>query len=180
MATWLWALTTPGRGAQRIFFRDMAQDEAAAAEPVVSLPVYVSASVPPSSRLELFQYPLYARGRPLPVPATAAQRGQRVTSRWRPHANRVEMEIPLDMRETVYNHDRGMEWAENSASMGVIPTPGEPTVKQEDRAMDAPSRFDRMRLESHAVPNATHYMVGTVRDGELHLVPLNAVLQLRT
>lgn len=181
MATWLWALTTPGRGAQRIFFRDMAQDEAAAAaaEPVVSLPVYVSASVPPSSRLELFQYPLYARGRPLPVPATAAQRGQRVTSRWRPHANRVEMEIPLDMRETVYNHDRGMEWAENSASMGVIPTPGEPIVKQEDRAMDAPSRFDRMRLESHAVPNATHYMVGTVRDGELHLVPLDAVLQLR-
>jgi len=55
LATWLWALTTPGRGAQRIFFRDMAQDEAAAAEPVVSLPVYVSASVPPSSRLELFQ-----------------------------------------------------------------------------------------------------------------------------
>lgn len=72
-----------------------------------------------------------------------------------------------------------MEWAENSASMGVIPMSGESVVKQEDRAADAPSRFDRMRLESHAVPNATKYMVGTVRDGELHLVPLDAILQLR-
>ena len=151
--------------------------------PVASLPVFLSASIPPQARLELFQYPLYARGRSLPVPATAAQRGQRVASRWRPQTNRVEMELPLDMRESVYNHERGAEWAEATASMGTIPVPGETRVKQERGSLSDTSsavpRFDRMRLESNQIQNATRYMVGTVRHGELHLVPLHAILQMR-
>lgn len=154
----------------------MSEDDA----PVASLPVFISAAPSPSACFELFQYPLYARERSLPVPATAAQRGQHVTSRWRPHADRVEMEIPLDMREMVYNRERGAELAESCGSMGTIPTPGETRVKQEDRGTSAEMpRFDRMRLDSHVVPNATQYMVGTVRNGELHLTPLHAIQQLR-
>lgn len=133
-------------------------------EPAVSLPVRLAAG--PRARLELFQYPLYARGQPLPVPATAAQRGQRVTARWRPHADRIEVDLPLDMREAVYDQERGAEMGAPLAA-----------VKQES---DAPApRLDRIRLESALVPNATQYMVGTVADGALHLAPLHSVLQLR-
>ncbi|WFD34391.1 hypothetical protein MCUN1_001230 [Malassezia cuniculi] len=140
--------------------------------PAASLPVYLASALPPGARLELFQYPLYARGRPLPVPASAAQRGQRITSRWRPRADRVEMDMPLDMREAVYDQERGAEMGESAARMGTIGA-----VKQE---RDAPApKLDRIRLESAAVPNATRYFVGTVSDGALHLSPLHSVLQLR-
>ncbi|WFD26759.1 hypothetical protein MNAN1_001746 [Malassezia nana] len=146
--------------------------------PAVSLPVYLSASVAPHARLELFQYPLYARGRPLPVPATAAQRGQTVTARWRPHSDRVEMELPIDMREAVYNQERGAMFGESSASMGRIGVPGAEAVKQE-RGAETPLRFDCLRLESSMVPRTTQYMIGTMQNGELHLSPLHAVQQMR-
>ena len=153
-------------------------DDAAAA-PAASIPVFLNRSLPEGARLELFQYQLYPRGRPLPVPASAAQRGQRVASRWRPHANRVEIELPLDMRETVYNREKGAALAEACAPMGAIGVPGETAIKQE-RGIDAPPpRFDRIRLESADVPNATRYFVGTVHNNEMHLTPLDAVLQLR-
>lgn len=141
-----------------------------------------------TKRFELFQYPLYQRDHPLPVPASAAQRDQHVASRWRPRANRVEMELPLDVRPSIYNAEKGSEFAEGCRRMGKIPVPGQ--VKQERPSNDTP-RFDRMRLESSAVPNAAEYMVGTIKDGvlfypfvfaytgELHLTPLHAVLQLR-
>lgn len=147
--------------------------------PVASLPVYLSASVPRGARVELFQYPLYARHRPLPVPATAAQRGQRIGARWRPHANCVEMDIPLDMREAVYNRESGARFAESSAPMGSIGAPGDDAVKAEPGTAPAAPLLDRMRLESTAIEPATRYMVGLLHDGALHLVPLDAVLQMR-
>lgn len=159
-------------------FRLMATARDEETAPAVSLPVYLSASLPPNAQLELFQYPLYARGRPLPVPATASQRGQTVTARWRPHSDRVEMELPLDLRESVYNASRGAELAESCASMGRIGVPGAAAVKQE-RGTETLARFDSLRLESATVPRATQYMVGTVQHGELHLVPLHAVQQMR-
>lgn len=147
-------------------------------ELVASLPVFLSHSLSDGAKLQLFQYPLYQRDRPLPVPASAAQRGQTVTSRWRPHTNRVEMELPLDMRASVYDGEKGAEYAEACERLGKIPVPGAaPQVKQERQ--DGPARFDSMRLESASVPNATEYLVGTMRDGELHLTPLHAVLQMR-
>lgn len=142
--------------------------------PVASLPVYLASALPPGARLELFQYPLYARGRPLPVPASAAQRGQRITSRWRPRADRVELDMPLDMREAVYDQARGAEMGEGAARLGTI---GTPEIKQEHDA--PPPRLDRIRLESSTVPNMTRYMIGTVHNGALHLSPLHSVLQLR-
>ena len=170
--------------------RTRTKAEASAAPPrdddlVASLPVYLSASLPDTARLQLFQYPLYRRGRPLPVPASAAARGQHITSRWRPNADRVEMELPLDMREAVYDADKGAAMGEASQRIGHIGEPGHDgaarggAMKPESDVEPTPPRFDRMRLESSAVPNATHYLVGTVHQGELHLAPLHSILQLR-
>ncbi|WFD30357.1 hypothetical protein MSPP1_001375 [Malassezia sp. CBS 17886] len=161
-------------------------DAAAARAPedddvVASLPVYLSAPANEADRLELFQYPLYPRRRPLPVPSSAVQRGQQIASRWRPHADRVEMDIPLDVRESIYNRDRGSEYAQSLAHMDSIDLPHAADrvhVKQEGGG-DAHPRFDRMRLEGVPVPHATSYMVGTILNGELHLTPLHSTLQLR-
>lgn len=141
-------------------------------ELVASLPVFLNGAPGGASaseqdavrtpRLELFQYPLYQRDHALPVPASAAQRGQAVASRWRPQANRVEMELPLDVRPTVYNAEKGTEYAEATERLGKIPVPGQ--VKQERPMTDTP-RFDCMRLESAAVPNAAEYMICTVKNG---------------
>ncbi|PKI85122.1 hypothetical protein MVES_000987 [Malassezia vespertilionis] len=156
---------------------DGPQDEAL----VASLPVYLNGLLSTSAQLQMFQYPLYPRGRPLPVPTFAAQRGETVTSRWRPHANRVEMDIPLDLRDAVYDSEKGEALAEVRQRSASIPVSGsgDVHVKQEQPATESSARFDQMRLESSVVPNATEYMVGIMRNGELHLTPLHAILQLR-
>ncbi|WFC97844.1 hypothetical protein MYAM1_000564 [Malassezia yamatoensis] len=153
-------------------------------ELVATLPVFLNHAPAGESRessrsgvrLELFQYPLYPRDHPLPVPVSAAERGQSIASRLRPRSNRVEMDLPLDVRTSVFNSEKGGEYAEATERLDQIPVPGE--VKQERSMQDSP-RFDRIRLESFDVPNAAEYMICTVKDGELHLTPLDAVLQLR-
>ncbi|WFD05714.1 hypothetical protein MVES1_001047 [Malassezia vespertilionis] len=111
-------------------------------------------------------------------------------ARWRPHANRVEMDIPLDLRDAVYDSEKGEALAEVRQRSASIPVSGsgDVHVKQEQPATESSARFDQMRLESSVVPNATEYMVGIMRNGmcfdlltigELHLTPLHAILQLR-
>ncbi|PWY99609.1 hypothetical protein BCV70DRAFT_200542 [Testicularia cyperi] len=173
-------------------------------ELVASLPVYLSNSLLDTSSLHVFQYPIYPRDRPLPVPYSAASRGHKVTSRWRPRTNHVEVDLPLDVREEVYNADRGSEFgagadiiaqkqaradAAHGGSSGAgdnadIRAPGRSSrVKKEEEAQQqqqrGPKRLENVRLESSEIPNATSYMVGIIRDQALHLTELSSVVQLR-
>jgi DNA-directed RNA polymerase-3 subunit RPC5 len=141
---------------------------------LASLPVYLSASLPQSSRLSLFQYPTYPRGSPLPVPDSARSRGLREAARWRPKADRVEVELPLDVRQTVYNLEKGQEMArgaEHGGTFGEKKVKKEPGSSRRDREREkekdkAPKRLEKTRLESQLVPNQTRYFVGVIRDGE--------------
>ncbi|KAJ9479446.1 hypothetical protein PHBOTO_002923 [Pseudozyma hubeiensis] len=170
-------------------------------ELVASLPVYLSKSLLGDSSLHVFQYPIYPRDRPLPVPYSAAARGLKVSSRWRPRANRVEVELPLDVREEVYNTDRGTEFgagaevlaqkqARADAAHGGSAATTEPVasgsrtrVKQEKdheaQSNRGPKKLEKIKLESTQVPNATEYMVGVIRDQALHLTRLESIVQLR-
>lgn len=168
-------------------------------ELVASLPVYLSKSLLGDSSLHVFQYPIYPRDRPLPVPYSAAARGLKVSSRWRPRANRVEVELPLDVREEVYNTDRGAEFgagaevlaqkqvradaAHGGSSQNDAPIgPSSRTrVKKEEEAQSSrgPKKLEKIKLESSQVPNATEYMVGVIRDQALHLTQLSSIVQLR-
>ncbi|KAN0065596.1 hypothetical protein ACQY0O_000719 [Thecaphora frezii] len=173
-------------------------------ELVASLPVYLSSSLVPTSSLHLFQYPIYPRDRPLPVPFSAASRGLKVTTRWRPKTNHVQVQLPLDVREEVYNMDKGAEFgagaemvaqkqakidaAFQGAAQGYASASGSGTrvkkekMEEERRERErerGPKRLDKTRLDSHEVPNATNYMVGVIRDQALHLTPLSSVVQLR-
>ncbi|KIS68987.1 uncharacterized protein UMAG_02966 [Mycosarcoma maydis] len=169
-------------------------------ELVASLPVYLSKSLLGDSSLHVFQYPIYPRDRPLPVPYSAAARGLKVSSRWRPRANRVEVELPLDVREEVYNADRGIEFgagaevlaqkqARADAAHGGSTTSqaavssSKSRIKQEQdheaQANRGPKKLEKIKLESTQVPNATEYMVGVIRDQALHLTRLESIVQLR-
>ncbi|CDU26313.1 related to RPC37-RNA polymerase III subunit C37 [Sporisorium scitamineum] len=168
-------------------------------ELVASLPVYLSKSLLGDSSLHVFQYPIYPRDRPLPVPYSAAARGLKVSSRWRPRANRVEVELPLDVREEVYNADRGVEFGAGaevlaqkqaradaahggSSSSEAAASSSRTRVKQEKEEAQAnrgPKKLEKIKLESSQVPNATEYMVGVIRDQALHLTRLESIVQLR-
>ena len=171
-------------------------------ELVASLPVYLSKSLLGDSSLHLFQYPIYPRDRPLPVPYSAAARGLKVSSRWRPRANRVEVELPLDVREEVYNTDRGVDFGagaevlaqkqaradaahggtssnEASSSSSSSRTRVKKEKEEEAQAARGPKKLEKIKLESTQVPNATEYMVGVIRDQALHLTRLESIVQLR-
>lgn len=169
-------------------------------ELVASLPVYLSKSLLGDSSLHIFQYPIYPRDKPLPVPYSAAARGLKVSSRWRPRANRVEVELPLDVREEVYNADRGVEFGAGAevlaqkqaradaahggaASNEPVASSSRSRIKQEKEheapANRGPKKLEKIKLESTQVPNATEYMVGVIRDQALHLTRLESIVQLR-
>lgn len=170
-------------------------------ELVASLPVYLSKSLLGDASLHVFQYPIYPRDRPLPVPYSAAARGLRVSSRWRPRANRVEVELPLDVREEVYNTERGVEFGAGaeviaqkqaradaahggtSSNEASSSSSGRSRVKKEKeeeaQASRGPKKLEKVKLESIQVPNATEYMVGVIRDQALHLTRLESIVQLR-
>ncbi|KAJ1018340.1 hypothetical protein NDA18_006495 [Ustilago nuda] len=169
-------------------------------ELVASLPVYLSKSLLSGSSLHVFQYPIYPRNRPLPVPYSAAARGLKVSSRWRPRANRVEVELPLDVREEVYNTDRGVEFgagadllaqkqaradaahdgaSSNEASGSSSRSRIKKEKEEEVHANRGPKKLEKIKLESSQVPNATEYMVGVIRDQALHLTRLESIVQLR-
>lgn len=135
-------------------------------ELLASLPVYLSTALPSTSSLQIFQYPIYPRSRPLPVPASAAPRGLGIGARWRPKANRVEVELPLDVREAVYNAEQGDEMGAGAGAgigsgAGAGPSGSGPSSKKKEAR-----RLEKTRLESNEVPCLTKYMVGVIRDSE--------------
>ncbi|CAO3625376.1 unnamed protein product [Mucor hiemalis] len=101
----------------------------------------------------------------------------------------VELDLPLDTRSPHYSTERGEDFA-----MGL----NDKTIKTAyDRRMEeheeelsmghsykAPKKkeeelLDRMTLTSVEVPIQTKYVVGVIRDEELHLTPINTTVQLR-
>lgn len=169
-------------------------------ELLASLPVYMSNSLPSSSTLQVFQYPTYPKGHPLPFPQSARERGLQAAMRTRPRAKRVEVELPLDLRPPVYNADRGEEFGEGATAAGPIePGPkgtngpssamkgSEKRVKSEFTGFQSISssdssnrkKLERTRLESLLMPHQTKYMLGVIRDKAVHLTPVDSVHQLR-
>ena len=149
-------------------------------EVIASIPVYLARSLPAGASLQVFQYPTYSAGRPLPIPDSSKERGIYSSARWRPKANMVEVNLPLDMRREMYNHETGEVMG---ANLGEETTKGKSKVKKEEGGSSIserrPTKLNKIRLQSTEIPNATRYMVGVIRDGAMHLTRLDGVLQLR-
>lgn len=158
---------------------------------LASYPIYLSTSLPPSSFLHLLQYPTFPRNQPLPVPDVARQRGLTQAIRWRPQSGWVQVELPLDLRRSVYDEEKGEEMGkgahaaggeigskttqadsdDDDISSGKRSGKKKKKAKKEEEAMDLdglapPKRLEKIRLESEVMPPMTHYCVGVMRDRE--------------
>lgn len=94
------------------------------------------------------------------MPESAAQRGESESARWRKNANWVEVDLPLDIRQGVYNADKGEAMGAN-----VADSRGQKAKKEDPGRID-PKRLDKVKLTSSQIPNSTRYLIGVIRDGE--------------
>ncbi|KAJ9125803.1 hypothetical protein QFC24_002587 [Naganishia onofrii] len=130
-----------------------------------TLPVYINESMTPA--LNLFQFPLHHKAPQ--ASEWARSQGQHVTARMKEVADRFELEIPIDMRPSVWDEERAeaLGFAREDAKK-----------KGKGRAGDD-SWGNVTRLRTEAVPEVTTYWGGVVHDGALHLHPVNRIQQLR-
>ncbi|KAI9103176.1 Sin-like protein conserved region-domain-containing protein [Phlyctochytrium arcticum] len=133
-------------------------------EVVKEVTVYFSQSL--ANHLHLFQYPT----RPHPFDADSHPTAGRV----KPLTQRYELDIPLQTNSSFYNRDRGEELGQgtdNRAMRGV-------NDFEEDTT--APAKLlDKQVLSSSLQPTQAKFMVGIIRNDELHLNAVSSTLQLR-
>jgi len=122
-------------------------------DPVVaSLPVYLSTALVPN--LQLYQYPLLQR--PLQVPPSASVAGKQIHARLKPEADIIEIHVPFDTRDDVWNKKQGQEYGQYRAEED-----GQKTTSKEEK------RLDDLRLKSERIREGAAYMVGVIRDSTL-------------
>ncbi|KAF7310734.1 hypothetical protein HMN09_00616400 [Mycena chlorophos] len=135
------------------------------------IPIRFSNALAP--RIHIHQFPLLTRA--LQVPPSAAASGKRITARIKPVVRRLEVHIPSDTRSEVWNSERGRD-------LGVARLEDDRERNQETkgkgREMDEP-RLSEVRMLSEQVEQPGVYMLGIVRDGQLHLHPISETHQLR-
>ncbi|KAI8083939.1 DNA-directed RNA polymerase III subunit Rpc5 [Thamnidium elegans] len=148
-------------------------------EVLAEYPIYLTTEL--TKYLYMFQYPMRStpfNGKNGPTAA-----------RLKPKAKMVELDIPLDTRSPNYSTERGEDFA-----MGLndktIKTAYDRRMEEHEEELTMGHNYrqpkkkeeellDKMTLTSIEVPNQTKYVIGVIRDGELHLTPINTTVQLR-
>ncbi|KAL1756137.1 DNA-directed RNA polymerase III subunit Rpc5 [Schizophyllum commune] len=140
------------------------------ADPVVQrLPIRFSNALAPN--VQIHQFPLMTR--PLQPPPTARSSGKRIRARVKPNARRMEIHVPADTRPEVWNAERGRD-------LGAARVEDDREKNQEESSRsNAEPRLSEVRLRSEEVPHKGVYMLGVVREGELHLHPISQTHQFR-
>ncbi|KAI8065541.1 Sin-like protein conserved region-domain-containing protein [Gongronella butleri] len=146
-------------------------------DPVVAeLPVYLSNSL--SKFLYLLQYPM----RQIPF----QPRQGPVAARIKPNAKMVQLDLPLDTRSAQYNPERGEEFAmgtHDKAMKTAYDRRMEEVENERQGFHSAPKKdeelLDKITLTSTRVPTQTNYLVGVIHEGDLHVTPLNTMIQMR-
>ncbi|KIK95374.1 hypothetical protein PAXRUDRAFT_827066 [Paxillus rubicundulus Ve08.2h10] len=140
-------------------------------ELVSVLPIHYSDTLSPN--VHLHQFPLLAR--PLQIPPSAALAGKGIRARAKLMSRKFEIHVPVDTRPEVWN-------TEKSKDFGVAQHEGDREKNQEDQTKQREgeeSRLRENRLLSEQIPQLGAYMLGVVRDGRLHFVPISETHQFR-
>lgn len=126
-------------------------------DPVVSvIPIQLSSALDP--HLQLHQFPLMTR--PLVVPPSASNAGRIISARRKPLADRLEIHVPFDTREDVWNARRGLEYGEARGEED-----GKKPSAREER------RLEELRLQSERILHRGVYMLGIWRGGRWPVPP---------
>lgn len=121
-----------------------------------TLPIYLSAQLAPS--LQLFQYPLHHR--PITISPYAQSKGHTITARMKEAVERFELEVPVDMREDVWDEEKAEE-------MGFGGRDGMSGKEEKKKGKGEKEGWgSKMRLKSEEVPHVTGYWSGIVHDSE--------------
>ncbi|KAH7883721.1 DNA-directed RNA polymerase III subunit Rpc5 [Phlebopus sp. FC_14] len=141
-------------------------------ELVSVLPIHYSDSTSPN--VHIHQFPLLTR--PLQTPPSAALSGKRIRARVKPLARKLEIHVPVDTRTDVWNQEK-------SKALGAARQEDDREKNQEIdqvkyREGDEP-RLTEVRLRSEQISHLGAYMLGIVRDGRLHLLPISETHQFR-
>ncbi|RUS29318.1 Sin-like protein conserved region-domain-containing protein [Jimgerdemannia flammicorona] len=154
---------------------DAAAVAAAAAEDdddevIREIPVFLSQQL--AKYLYLLQFPV--RNFPF-TPGSGP-----IAARIKPISQLVELDLPLDTRSSMYSEERGKDLAK-----GTNDKPIRTALDKDDddsvrvKKKEEEEMLDRQTLSSCLVPNQTNYMVGVIKDNELHLTPVRSTVQLR-
>lgn len=126
-------------------------------DPVVAvIPIQLSSALDP--HLQLFQFPLLSR--PLTVPPSANNAGKSITARCKPKSDKIEIHIPFDTRQEVWNQSRGLEYGDARREEDGK----KPSSREE-------YRLEELRLRSERVPHRGMYMVGVIRGSKSRIPP---------
>ncbi|EIN13485.1 hypothetical protein PUNSTDRAFT_94563 [Punctularia strigosozonata HHB-11173 SS5] len=140
-------------------------------DPVVTvLPIHYSDSLAPN--VQIHQYPLLTR--PLQVPPSAAASGKRIRARIKPGVKRLEVHVPVDTRQEVWNAEKGQ-----ALGHARVEDDREKNQEQQTSGAVGEPRLSEVRMRSEQIGQRGVYMLGVVRDGKLHLHPVSETHQLR-
>lgn len=149
-------------------------------EILAEYPIYLSTEL--SKYLYNFQYPMRS------TPFT--NKNGPNAARLKPKSKMVELDIPLDTRSPHYSTERGEDFAMGLNDKTIKTAYDRRMEEHEEELLNRGSKknsnnnreeelLDKMTFTSTEVPGQTRYVVGVIRDEELHLTPLNSTVQLR-
>ncbi|EPT04209.1 hypothetical protein FOMPIDRAFT_1027991 [Fomitopsis schrenkii] len=136
------------------------------------LPIHFSNALSPN--IHIHQFPLLTR--PLQVPPTAAASGKRIKARLKPGVRRLELHVPVDTRPEVWNVERSRDLGK--ARVEDDKEKNQALMQAKQREGEEP-RLAEVRMRSEQIPHSGVYVLGIVRDGQLHLHPISETHQLR-
>src|ERR1700749_4106987 len=84
---------------------------------LATVPIVLSNAL--ENNLHLHQFPLMSR--PLDPPPSAKLAGKKISARRKNNAGRMEIHVPLDLRQDIWNKERGQELGDARAQDDNIP-----------------------------------------------------------
>ncbi|KAF9229454.1 hypothetical protein BS17DRAFT_771488 [Gyrodon lividus] len=135
------------------------------------LPIHYSDILSPN--VHVHQFPLLTR--PLQTPPSATITGKRIRARVKLVSRKFEIHVPVDTRPEVWNQEKSKEF-------GAVQREDDREKNQEDQTKQREGEEPRLmenRLRSEQIPQLGAYILGAVRDGRLHLLPISETHQFR-
>lgn len=104
----------------------------------------------------------------------------KITARHKPNSQHLEITIPVEPNQSRWNQDKAQELGagiteEISGADGKGKAKARRKAKEEVKVAPAVKPLDRITYQSHAVPDATNYLVGVLENGNIALISLDCV-----